>query len=815
LEIALLSLGLFFGWIAATSLWLQSHAAMTLVTPAVCTLAGIVAHLWLNRVAPQRDPLLLPIALTLTTWGLLVIARVAPNFLERQLVWLLVGLTALCGVAASRDRLRWLRRFKYTWLIASLLLLAATLFLGVNPAGEGARRWLSIAGVFLQPSEVLRLLMIAFLAAFYSERTGLDRIGPALARTSHTPAWKYLAPLQNRLRSLSPLAPSLVMWLFALGLQATQQDIGASALLLITYAVMLYLATGDPILPLFSAVMLASAIAIGYFFSRLIALRVNIWLNPWLDPQGNSFQIVQSLIAVASGGIFGQGPGQGRPIYVPAIHTDFPYAAISEEYGYLGALAMLVLFGLLLLRAWRIMRGTQSAYMLLLAGGLGTLITTQLFVIVGGNLGLIPLTGVTAPFVSYGGSSLLVSFISIGLLIRLSCDSAPEQPNRQRLIHHQSAQTAGYDLALKVTPRQRLATRNAIGFALALIAMAAVATSYWGVFRAADLTNRSDNPRQVDQERAIARGSIVARDGTLLAYSELQAQANDFSPPVYVRRYPIASAAPLIGYYSLWHGVGGIEAYADTPLRGTTTPLNSLLHQSQVGMSITTTLDISAQTYVADVISGTIGAVVIMDWHTGEILVLASTPGYDPATLDADWDTLRNMADAPLLNRATQGLYQPGALLAWLYANERGLKQESSIEALAWDPNDRFELGKPVTFELNNASAPYPPSGAYTETIGQGTLRVTPLRVAVTAARLAAGQVIVPTVTLVKSSNQNRAGHSEMRAEYTGLAQSSAGKTVGWYVGIDDQVVTVLTLEAQTDNAVLLNEMTARLKKRQ
>jgi cell division protein FtsW (lipid II flippase) len=814
-EITLLILGLLFGWLVAASLWLQSHASMTLIVLTTCTLTGICVHLWLNRVAPQRDPLLLPIALTLTTWGLLNIARVAPNFLERQLVWLVVGLLALCGVAASRDRLRWLRRFKYTWLIASLALLAATLLLGVNPAGEGARRWLSVAGIFLQPSEVLRLLMISFLAAFYSERTGLNRMGTQpFTRSDHLPSWNPLSNLQTRFKSLSPLAPSFVMWLFALGLQATQQDIGASALLLISYAFMLYLATGEPSLPLIGLVMLASAIAIGYFFSSLIALRVNIWLNPWLDPQGSAFQIVQSLIAVASGGVIGQGPGQGRPIYVPAVHTDFPYAAISEEYGYVGALVLLVLFGLLLLRAWRIMHGTHSAYTLLLAGGVGILVTTQLFVIVGGNLGLIPLTGVTVPFVSYGGSSLLVSFISVGLLIRLSCDYAPEHYNEPRLPQNLSAKTtSGSDLVLKVTLKQRIASRNTIGITIALIAVLAVASGYWSVLHGVALTSRDDNPRHVDDERAIDRGPIVARDGTLLAYSQLQTQATDYSPPVYARHYPVASAAPIIGYDSLWHGVGGIEAYADAQLRGLANPMDNLLHLTQLGMAYTTTLDVPMQSYVAAVMSGTIGSAIVMDYHTGEVLVLTSAPSYDPATLDANWDTLRSMSDAPLLNRATQGLYQPGALLAWLYANEHGIKQTTSLEVLKWDPNDRFELGKSVAFELDNASVTYPATGTYSETIGQGTLRVTPLRIAVTAAWLAAGQPVVPRITFAESTTHIPARPSEIRAEYTGLAQSSTGKYVGWYVGIDDQVVTVLTLESQTDSASLLNDMVARLKK--
>ncbi|HEY3291580.1 MAG TPA: FtsW/RodA/SpoVE family cell cycle protein, partial [Anaerolineae bacterium] len=202
-EIILLAPGLLFGWIVATSLWIQSNSTQVIVAMATLSIVALCAHIWLNRVAQNRDPLLLPIALLLTSWGLLNIARVAPNFLDRQLTWFLIGTIVLCGIAASTDRLRWLRRFKYTWLLASIGLVGATLLLGVNPAGEGARRWLSFAGLFLQPSEILRLLLVAFLAAFYSERTGLSQL---MRRASdHLPSVQNAGFITFIRRKLEPL----------------------------------------------------------------------------------------------------------------------------------------------------------------------------------------------------------------------------------------------------------------------------------------------------------------------------------------------------------------------------------------------------------------------------------------------------------------------------------------------------------------------------------------------------------------------------------------------------------------------------------
>lgn len=810
-ETVLLIPGLLFGWTVTLSLWLQAGSIQVVATMSLLTIVAVGGHIWLNKVAPNRDALLLPIALFLTAWGLLNIARVAPNFLARQLTWLVVGMLALCGIAASTDRLRWLRRFKYTWLLASIGLVAATLLLGVNPAGEGARRWLSVGGLFLQPSEVLRLLMVAFLAAFYSERTGLSQLTRRVGdRTALIPVTKQFSFLRTRFSSLIPFAPSFVMWLIAISIQSTQQDIGASVLLLVTFAFMLYLATGEPFLPLLGVVLMVVAIAIGYRFSPLITLRINIWLNPWLDPQGSSFQIVQSLITVASGGLIGQGTGQGRPIYVPAVHTDFPFAAITEEYGFIGAIALLTLFSILVIRAWRIMRGTQSAYVMLLAGGLAVLIATQVFVIVAGNLGLIPLTGVTVPFISYGGSSLLVSFISIGLLVRMSSDNVHTDTDIKSLAGNAVTSKTSSDLVLRATSKQREATRYTVGILLALMLSAAVVLTWWSLIHASDLTARDDNPRKTDVERAIIRGNIVSRDGTILAYSQPVSTTGEYSPPVFERMYPYLFAAPVVGYYSLWHGVGGSEAVADKQLRGVSTLTDQLLHRSPVGQPYTTTIDIALQRKLSAIMSGTVGAAINMDWHSGAVLALYSTPSYDPATLDHDWDVLRTRDDAPLLNRVTHGLYQPGGLLAWLYTTKLNQNRQTS-GADAWDSTDRFELGKPVSFEFDNAAVPYPVTGSYSETIGQGTLRVTPLRIAVSAASLAANHGVTPHLTLYEAESPRQPGDT-LLAQYIGSAQSSAGRYVGWYVAIDENTVTVIALESPSAELNQLLWMVAQLR---
>ncbi len=167
--------------------------------------------------------------------------------------------------------------------------------------------------------------------------------------------------------------------------------------------------------------MLLAAGVAGYLLFDLVRLRVDAWWNPWPDASDRAFQIVQSLLALASGGVFGQGIGQGAPVYVPVVHTDFVFAAIAEEWGLLGALGALACIAVLALRAMRIAAThARAPFRLLLAAGLGTLLGVQSLLIMGGVVKLVPLTGVTLPFVSYGGSSMLSSFVMVGLLLRLS-----------------------------------------------------------------------------------------------------------------------------------------------------------------------------------------------------------------------------------------------------------------------------------------------------------------------------------------------------------------------------------------------------------
>jgi cell division protein FtsW (lipid II flippase) len=386
------------------ALWL----ALAFMTWVVCFSA---IHVCLNRYNRERDPLLLPVAALLTGLGLIEIARLAPNFVLRQLGWLLVSSVGLVLVLRAPADLKWLRRYKYTWLLIGLLLLALTFLIGVNPEGAGLTLWLGgPLGVFFQPAELLKLLFIAYLAAYLAEKREIARSLGVHPEHPHRLTLPYLMPV-------------LAMWGVALVLLMAQQDLGAAVLLYLSFLIMLYLASGQlRYLAIGAALLFVAAIG-GYLLIGRVQGRIDTWLNPWNDAAGSSYQIVQSLIALASGGGIGQGLGQGWPaVILPAAHTDMPLAAIGEEAGLIGTLGVVACFALFTVRGLRVASIARTTFGRLLAAGLASLIGMQAWIIMAGNANLAPLTGVTLPFVSYGGSSLLMSFIVLGLLLQISAD---------------------------------------------------------------------------------------------------------------------------------------------------------------------------------------------------------------------------------------------------------------------------------------------------------------------------------------------------------------------------------------------------------
>ncbi len=410
-ERTLLVLAALFVGLNQTTLILAHAGAWSSAWPvAVWAVCAGGLHFVFNRLLPHRDPVIMPLVMLLSGWGLVLVARLAPPFAVRQTAWLAVSAVAAGAMAVLPPGLRVLRRYRYTWLLVGLALLGATLVFGVNPSGvEGAPRlWLGYRYIFFQPSEILKLLLVIFLASYLADKREIITAARVSLGRWRLPALPYLAPM-------------LLMWGFCMVLLIWQRDLGAASLFFLIFLAMLYASTGETYYVIAGLALLVVAGLVGYLNFDLVRLRVDTWLNPWPEADSRAFQIVQSLLAVAAGGVFGQGVGLGAPTYVPVVHSDFVFAAIAEEWGLLGALGVIACLAVLVVRSLRIaIMTSRTSFHSLLAAGIGVSIGIQSLLIMAGVLKLVPLTGVTLPFVSYGGSSLISSFIMTGLLLRVS-----------------------------------------------------------------------------------------------------------------------------------------------------------------------------------------------------------------------------------------------------------------------------------------------------------------------------------------------------------------------------------------------------------
>lgn len=363
----------------------------------------------------RGDQVLLPLMAALCGLGLLLIQRLQPdlaamdpafaNIAQRQVLYLGLGLV-LMWATVLLVRLDWLRRYKYTWLLATLGLLVITFVFGQEI--NGARLWLAIGPFQAQPSELVKLTLVTFVAGYLADR-----------RDMLEASWK-LGPLN--LPPVPYLLPLVLVWVGSLAVLIVQNDLGSALLFFGVFLIMLYVATGRFAYVAAGLVAFAGGSWLAFqLFSRL-DVRVQNWLDPWQDPVVRGYQQVQSEFALASGGLLGVGLGRGEPYYIPAVQTDFVFSALAEELGLVGVMGILACYLLLVLRCFAIGLRTQDGFRRLVAIGLGAAIGLQALIIVGGVVRLIPLTGLTLPFVSYGGSSLITNCIAIGLLLRITSE---------------------------------------------------------------------------------------------------------------------------------------------------------------------------------------------------------------------------------------------------------------------------------------------------------------------------------------------------------------------------------------------------------
>lgn len=667
----------------------------TLAVPLGLFAAFAAAHIGVRIFAPGADPAILPVVFTLSGIGITFVTRLQPDASLGQVIFLFLGVALMVGTLAVVKNLEVIKRYKYVLGIAGIILLVLPMFIGTEI--YGSKLWIKIGGFQFQPGEFAKVLIVLFLAGYLAENRELLSISNRTVLGIKFP----------RLRLLYPL---FIVWGVCLLVVAFERDLGSALLFYTIFLIMLYVATGRVSYVIIGLALLAVGAFGMYQIMSHVQVRVAIWLDPFSDAQNLGYQIVQSLFSLADGGLAGVGIGKGMADIIPVVASDMIFAAIGEEMGLLGGSAVLLLFMLFAVRGLTTAARAKSDLAAFSAAGLTAAISFQAFTIVGGVTKLIPLTGVTLPFMSQGGSSLLASFVIVALLLR----AGDEATGRSTEIANTSTDlaTAGYRTTVRGshmrrpaldTPESGLLGRVALANRLtrtvflftALFAVLIGNITYIQVIKASEYQDMPSNNHTINKARFIKRGSIITADGLTLAESVQQADGT------YARSYPNGNlAAHVVGYYSQQYGTMGIENTQNDTLTGSKdysswqNALNSLAGISEPGNSVQLTIDSRIQRAAEQALAGRVGAIVALDPRSGAVLAWASAPTFDNTNIQAAIETANASggADTSMYDRATLALYTPGStfkVLTLASALENGLATLDTT----YDSPGRMEIG--------------------------------------------------------------------------------------------------------------------------
>ncbi|MFC2764875.1 MAG: FtsW/RodA/SpoVE family cell cycle protein, partial [Lancefieldella parvula] len=514
----------------------------TMAVPIGLFAAFTVAHIAIRFLAPAADPAILPIVFVLSGIGITMVTRLSPNLAVNQTIWLFISVVVMIVVLAIIRNLDALADYKYSIGILGVILLLLPIVIGQDR--YGSRLWISFGPFTFQPGEIAKIAITLFLA-FYL----------ALNREALSVSMRSVGPF--RIPRFKMLLPLFVMWGISLIVVIFERDLGSALLFFVFFVIMLYVATGRASYVFVSVALLAIGGVVLYHFFSHVQTRVNIWLDPFKDPSGDGFQIVQSLYSIADGGLAGTGIDKGMPTLIPVVESDFIFSAIAEEMGLFGGAAIITLFLLLTVRGLATAARAKSDSSAFAAAGLTSVLAFQTFLIIAGVTKLMPLTGVTLPFMSQGGSSLLSSFIIVALLLRAGDEGTGREtelePSKkvldsQRLeissggahassVLHGSHIRGGFDLQSEesgVLGRVALGKRltNLVTVFTLFFTVLLGNLTFLMVIDAPRLQALPTNNHTIAKSAYVQRGAIITSDGVTLAESVKQDDGT------YVRNYP-------------------------------------------------------------------------------------------------------------------------------------------------------------------------------------------------------------------------------------------------------------------------------------
>ena len=702
----------------------------TLAVPIGLFAAFAAAHVAVRLLAPGADPAIMPIVFVLSGIGITFVTRLAPDLAVSQLIILFISIGLMVGTLILVKNLDVVMRYKYTFGVVGIILLMLPMFIGKTISGS--KLWIQIGSFSIQPGEFAKVFIVLFLAGYLAENREL------LSISNHS----ILGFKVPRLRLMMPM---FAVWGVCLLVVVFERDLGSAVLFYTIFLIMLYAATGRISFVVVGLLLLAVGAVGAYHFLSHVQVRFQVWLDPFSDAQGKGYQIVQSIYSLADGGLVGTGIGKGMPTSIPVVESDFIFSAIGEEMGLLGGGAVIILFMLFAVRGLVTAARAKSDLAAFCATGLTAAISFQAFLIVGGVTKLIPLTGVTLPFMSQGGSSLLASFVIVGLLLRAGDEatgretelagtgtmaglaemanaSSPALTSAGTRIFSRSSSSAGTRFAAGTRSRggsrmrrrmfetpesgvlgrvelSKRMTRTVFLFT-ALFAVLIGNLTYVQVIKAKDYQTMGSNNHTLARAKYIKRGSIITSDGVTLAESLQQEDGT------YARSYPNGNlAAHTVGYYSQQYGTSGIESTMNETLTGSKdysswdNAIASLAGQTQPGNSVQLTIDSRIQTAAEQALSGLKGAIVVIDPRTGAVLAKASSPTYDNTNIKATMES----QSGDQFDRTTDALYTPGStfkVVTLAAALESGT---ATLDSTYQSPSE-MEIGNAKVNNFGNAN---------------------------------------------------------------------------------------------------------------
>ena len=655
------------------------------LVPAGLIISFGLAHLAVRKWAPAADPALLPLTLVLSGIGIVFVTRLAPAAAPKQVAWLALGLAGMVAVLIFVRRAERLTAYKYTFGLAAVLLVLSPLLPYVGTEINGSRIWLTLGPLSFQPVEFAKVALVIFLAGYLAANR--DTLSVFTGRIGRL-----------RVPDFGTLLPMLAMWGLTLLVVIFEKDLGSALLFFCLFVTMLYVATGRKTYLIIAGLLAAAAAVFLYTCFSHVQLRVATWLDPFDDPLGGGYQLCQTLYSLADGGLVGAGIGQGLCDLIPVVESDFIFAAIAEETGLLGAAGVLLLYVTFGVRGFLTAARARTDVASLMSTGLTAMVLLQAFIIVGGVTRLIPLTGITLPFISQGGSSLVANFIGVGLLLVCGNDGTglgeelADGGARVGDVSRFDAPDTGANPLGRVALGRRLT--NTLTVFCALFAILIANLSWIMVVQADEIHAKPYNNHTLLKEQRIPRGSIITADGVVLAESVRQEDGT------YVRVYPQGElAAHVVGYCSLRFGTAGLEAAQNDALAGRTgagtwyQAVSTIAGGGEPGDTLTLTIDSRIQAAAQAALGEYAGACVVLR-PDGAVLAMASGPTFDPNAIADILDVEGGATGTQLFNRAIMAAYAPGStfkLVTLATALETGTFTEDS------------EFDAPATLEIGGA----------------------------------------------------------------------------------------------------------------